>query len=67
MRRRVVWSRAARDDYLEAIGHIARDDPDAALRVAGKIEVAGNRLGEFAAGRRGRVPGTYEKIVTGLP
>ncbi|MFO1047865.1 MAG: type II toxin-antitoxin system RelE/ParE family toxin [Geminicoccaceae bacterium] len=67
MRRQVVWSQSAQDDYLEAIGYIARDNPDAALRVAGRIEAAGNRLGEFAVGRRGRVPGTYEKSVAGLP
>lgn len=67
MRRRVVWAQAARDDYLEAIRFIARDDPDAALRVAEKIEAAGDGLAAFATGRPGRVHGTYEKVVPGLP
>ena len=67
MRRRVVWAQAARDDYLAAIRFIARDDPDAALRVAEKIEAAGDALAAFTTGRPGRVHGTYEKVVSGLP
>ena len=67
MTRRVAWAQSARDDYLEAIRFIARDDPDAALRVAERIEAVGDTLAEFATGRPGRVPGTYEKVVAGLP
>lgn len=67
MRRRVVWSLAARDDYLDTLRYIARDDPDAAQRVADRIDEAATALGEFATGRPGRVHGTYEKVLPGLP
>jgi plasmid stabilization system protein ParE len=65
--RRVVWSVDAHRDYLDILRYIANDNPDAAERVVDAIEDAGNRLGEFATGRPGRVTGTYEKVVTGLP
>ena len=67
MKRRVVWAPTARDDYLAAIRHIAKDNPDAALRVADRIEAAGNALAELATGRHGRVPGTFVKVLAGLP
>jgi toxin ParE1/3/4 len=65
--RPVVWSQDARRDYLDILRHIAQDNPIAAESVVDAIEEAGNHLGEFATGRRGRVTGTYEKVVTGLP
>jgi len=67
VRRRVVWSRDALDALKQAIQHIARDNPQAARRVAASIRAVGNALGERSIGRRGRVPGTYEKSVTGIP
>lgn len=67
MKRRVVWSDTARADYLAIIRYIAERNPDAALRVAERIEDAGAALGDFGTGRPGRVQGTYEKLVTGLP
>ncbi|EPE96371.1 type II toxin-antitoxin system RelE/ParE family toxin [Rhizobium grahamii] len=63
----VVWSADAHRDYLDILAYIADDNPDAAERVVDAIEDAGNRLSEFATGRPGRVTGTYEKVVTGLP
>lgn len=56
MRRRVVRAQAGKDDYLAAIRFIARDDPDAAMRVAERIEAAGDALAAFATGRRGSGP-----------
>lgn len=35
--------------------------------MAERIEEAAASLGEFAAGRPGRVTGTYEKVIVGLP
>jgi toxin ParE1/3/4 len=67
MKRRVVWSDEARADYLEALRYISRRNPDAALRVAERIENAGSALADFPTGRAGRVNGTYEKVVTSLP
>ena len=45
MKRRVVWSDTARDNYLALLRTIAEDNPDAA----------------------GRVSGTCEKVLPGLP
>lgn len=67
MKRPVRWSRAALDDLKQQIRHIARDDPAAARSVAGRIDAAATLLGERAVGRPGRVGGTYEKSVNGLP
>jgi plasmid stabilization system protein ParE len=63
----VVWSESALDDLDSAIGYIAADNPFAAARVLDRIEAAADDLGEVATGRRGRVAGTYEKSVRGLP
>jgi toxin ParE1/3/4 len=65
--RPVVWSATARRDYLDIVSHIAADDPFAAESVADRLEAAARRLGERPTGHRGRVVGTYEKVVSGLP
>ncbi len=67
MKRLVVWSNSARDDYLAIIGYIAQENPDAAARVANRIDEAAAALSGFATGRVGRVNGTYEKVLPGLP
>lgn len=67
MKRRVVWSDEARSDYLAIIRHIADENPDAAERVAARIDHAGAALANFATGRPGRVTGTYERVLHHLP
>ena len=67
MKRPVRWSLSALDDLKRQIGHIARDDPATARSVAGRIDAAAVLLGERPVGRPGRVGGTYEKSVNGLP
>jgi toxin ParE1/3/4 len=67
MRRPVEWSRAALEDLKSQIDFIARENPAAARRVAQRIRATGNDLQEFATGHAGRVSGTYEKSVGGLP
>jgi plasmid stabilization system protein ParE len=47
--------------------YIAADNPAAALKVLGRIEQAAEKLGQMAIGRRGRVTGTYERPLSGLP
>lgn len=64
--REVRWSASALDDLLGAVEWIARDNPAAAHDIVDRIEAAGRSLGEMATGRRGRVPGIYEKPVAGL-
>ena len=46
MKRRVVWSEAARAEYLAALRYIAERNPDAAARVAGRIEETGASLAD---------------------
>jgi toxin ParE1/3/4 len=65
--REVRWSVAALEDLESVLVHIAADNPTAALAVIDKLETIGTQLGEMATGRKGRVSGTYEKPVVGLP
>jgi toxin ParE1/3/4 len=67
VRRRIEWAQSALADLLSQIEYIASDNPDAAARVAAAIRKTGNELGNFATGHPGRVSGTYEKSVRGLP
>jgi toxin ParE1/3/4 len=64
--RDLVWSHAARHDYLAVLRFIARENPGAASKVADRIDAAAASLGEFATGRAGRASDTYEKVVSGL-
>ncbi|PZR94491.1 MAG: type II toxin-antitoxin system RelE/ParE family toxin [Stutzerimonas stutzeri] len=65
--RSLLWSAAALDDFENAIARIAADDREAARRVAAAIDRAARLLAERPIGRPGRVTGTYEKTVSGLP
>ena len=65
--RDVVWSQDALDDMDSMAAYIAADNPAAALKVLGRIEQAAEKLGQMATGRRGRVTGTYERPLSGLP
>jgi plasmid stabilization system protein ParE len=67
VKRRVVWADTARADYLGIIRHIAQENPEAAERVAARIEGLAAGLADFTTGRAGRVKGTYEKVLPGLP
>ena len=61
--RDVVWSESALADADELFAY----NPVAASKVLDRIEKTAQFLGRIATGRRGRVEGTYEKSVTGLP
>jgi toxin ParE1/3/4 len=65
--RDVVWSEAALADIDQLVAYIAADNPVAAHKVLDRIEVTAEGLGRLPSGRRGRVQGTYEKSVVGLP
>ncbi|OYY75750.1 MAG: plasmid stabilization protein [Sphingomonas sp. 28-62-20] len=67
MTRTVDWAESALSDLLDQITFIAADDPNAADRVAQAIRATGAALGDFATGHPGRVSGTYEKSLRGLP
>jgi len=65
--REVLWSERALDDMDALAAYIASDNPVAASQVLDRIEATAVRLGHAPIGRRGRVAGTYEKPVRGLP
>ena len=67
MNRPVLWSTDALTDFNNQIAYIAAENPTAARRVAEAIDKAALALGGIPTGRPGRVTGTYEKSVTGLP
>ncbi len=67
MIRKVVWSRDALEDITAQAVYIAKNNKQAALRVANAIKDAGDKLGAFSTGRPGRFEGTYEKSLAGLP
>ena len=65
---KVVWSPRAIAHLVELRAHIARDQPNAAARVAGTLLAAVDRLADAPGlGRPGRVAGTRELVVPGTP
>lgn len=65
--RQLIWSGKARRDFREVITYIAERNPEAAARVAERIDEMVRNLAAMPTGRRGRVSGTYEKPIPGLP
>jgi plasmid stabilization system protein ParE len=65
--RRVFWSEDALAEFCALLRYIAADDPAAAAKVAERIKAAVDGLAQMPTGRQGRVAGTYEKVVAGLP
>jgi toxin ParE1/3/4 len=64
----VVWSPRAISHLADLRAHIARDNPDAAGRVAMALLAAVERLAGLPnLGRSGRVSGTRELVVPGTP
>jgi toxin ParE1/3/4 len=60
----VAWSLLARQDLEALRDYIARDNPSAAMRVAGRIAAAADRLARYPhLGRAGRQEGTRELVV----
>lgn len=65
---KVVWTEPAAIALESIQDHIARDDPRAAWDVALKIREATSLLSEHSTlGRTGRVRGTHELVIVGLP
>ena len=65
---RVRWTTPAAKALLVIQEYIARDNPPAAFVVAQHIRVAVDQLrGHPKMGREGRVRGTYELVIHGIP
>jgi addiction module RelE/StbE family toxin len=64
----IRWSDAAISDLAKIRRYIANDKPIAARNVAVRIKKTVNALNEHPAlGRHGRIEGTRELVVSGLP
>lgn len=62
----VRWLKRAHKNPDEEAAYAARDDPEAAARIVGRIVTSVERLGAHpASGRPGLVPGTRELVVGG--
>ena len=66
---RLRWTRRAERDLDEIAAYIGQDSPSAAARVILELidQVESALLGQPAVGRAGRVLGTRELIIRGLP
>ncbi|WP_386684988.1 type II toxin-antitoxin system RelE/ParE family toxin [Loktanella sp. R86503] len=67
MRRPVRWSSDALAHLTDQLAYIASENPSAARRVADALDRTALALGDMPTGCAGRVTGTYERSVTGLP
>lgn len=65
--RDVVWANVALDDMDSLAEYIAADNRTAALKVLDRIDRTVENLSHAPTGRAGRVAGTYEKPIRGLP
>lgn len=63
----ILWTEDARQDMVTTITWIAQENTLAAEKVNSAIMDAVKSLAFLPHGRAGRVDGTYEKIVSGLP
>jgi len=66
MSKKIRWLRLALADLDELMAYIAKDNPEAATKVAGKIWETTRMLSNHPAiGKPGRAPGTREMVATG--
>ncbi|MBI4687128.1 MAG: type II toxin-antitoxin system RelE/ParE family toxin [Nitrospirae bacterium] len=64
----IRWLGDAVDDLVEISDYIANNNPNAARNVAERIKNGVNSLKEYPGiGRPGRVEGSRELVVSGLP
>ena len=65
---RIRWTDPAAQALVRIQNYIAEDNPRAAFEVAQRIRVAVSQLEDHPRiGREGRVRGTYELVVHGVP
>ena len=65
---RLRWSPESLEDLLHIGDYLESQNPQAANRVMARLETAISGLIEFPElGRRGRIEGTRELVITGTP
>jgi plasmid stabilization system protein ParE len=65
--RTVAYAPEANTDIDGIVRFISAENPYSAVRVAARIRDAIDKLAFMPTARAGRVDGTFEKVVTGLP
>jgi toxin ParE1/3/4 len=65
--RRVRWFDEAIDDLIDHVAYVAEESPAAVRRIGLRIREAGDGLGDFAIGRPGLVPDTFERVLADVP
>lgn len=65
--RRVRWFDEAIGDLISHVEYVAIDSPFAARKIAQRVREVGARLGEYAIGRPGVVPDTFERVLADIP
>lgn len=64
----IVWTRRATHDLYQVREFIRLNNPNAAEKVGHRLQAAVAGVSRFpASGRAGKVPGTRELVVPGLP
>ncbi len=64
----IRWTQRAEADLTDQCDHIAKDDPALAARIGAEIFATVEGLGALPyRGRAGRVEGTRELVLAGLP
>lgn len=66
---RVLWTHPALDELDEiAVYHIAHGEPEVAYAIIQRVLAAAKKLGEWPSmARKGRIAGTREFVVKGMP
>ncbi len=67
MARRIVWAITARTEFQGLLDYVHGRNPQGVGTILRKVSAAVSLLAERPHGRPGRVAGTYEKTVSGLP
>lgn len=67
MKRPVLWSEGALDDFNGILEYLAARSPVATRRILKAIDQTAMGLGEVPIGRPGRVLRTFERVVVGTP
>lgn len=67
MKRTVVWSESAAKELENQVRYILQYNKDAALKMAKIIRETADKMSDRPIGRPEIRPGTYERVLPGLP
>ena len=67
MARKVIWAPIARAEFQGLLDYAQERNPQGVSTILRKVGAAVALLAERPHGRQGRVAGTYEKTISGLP